>query len=599
MSSDAQAVPDTPKGHPPGLYALFAAEMWERFSYYGMRALLVLYLVKKIGISRAEALDIYAVYTGLVYLTPLIGGRLSDRYLGQRKAVFIGGILMALGQFTLTQPQYLNLGLGLLILGNGFFKPNISTMVGTLYPAGDVRRDSAYTIFYMGINLGAFLAPLVCGPLGQNYGWWPGFAAAGIGMTMGLLVFGFTQRLLQGGGLPPGRPAIDGAVLQARDYLEIGIIAAVCAAGVYGALLSWPSIQPLWSPSFLAAFAPADSNAINFAAACYKGCLLIGLLGVFLYLTEPRSTGASGTHHEKLTGKDWQRVGVIFIISLFSILFWAGFEQSGGTLNLFADEQTDRVVLGYSVPASILQAVNPLFIILLAPVFAAVWLSLERRRFPLSNFTKQGFGLILLGVGFGVMYLADEAERPTAAFATKLETARQAVTGDSAAVKLIREDNPAEAPTVGATLEDASKQLAEGRIPYKALEDSEQALAKSDHSQAAVAVGAALQEATLSRVSPLWLIGVYFILTIAELFVSPIGLSLVNKLAPHKLASLMMAVWFLCTAAANYLAGIMERTIEPFHWNLWAFLAVLAAVPGAVLVLLTPLLVKMSEARHE
>ena len=165
--------------HPPGLYALFTTEMWERFSYYGMRALLVLYLTKAIGLNRPDALNIYAIYTGLIYLTPLIGGRLADRYLGQRKAVFIGGILMALGQFALTQRELLNLGLGLLIVGNGFFKPNISTMVGALYPQGDARRDGAYTIFYMGINLGAFLSPLICGPLGERIGWGYGFAAAG------------------------------------------------------------------------------------------------------------------------------------------------------------------------------------------------------------------------------------------------------------------------------------------------------------------------------------------------------------------------------------------------------------------------------------
>src|SRR5277367_6039610 len=197
-----------PVGHPPGLYALFTTEMWERFSFYGLRALLVLYLTKAIGLDRSAALNIYAIYTGLIYLTPLIGGRLADRYLGQRKAVFIGGILMALGQLALTQRDYLYLGLGLLIVGNGFFKPNISTMVGTLYPQGDPRRDGAYTIFYMGINLGA-LSPLVCGPLGESerFGWGYGFAAAGIGMILGILTFSFTQRFLKGSGLPPGREA--------------------------------------------------------------------------------------------------------------------------------------------------------------------------------------------------------------------------------------------------------------------------------------------------------------------------------------------------------------------------------------------------------
>src|SRR5580698_8156832 len=210
IKNDESSVDRSQDRHPAGLYVLFTTEMWERFSFYGMRALLVLYLTKAIGLNRPDALNIYAIYTGLIYLTPLFGGRLADRYLGQRKAVFIGGILMALGQFALTQRELLNLGLGLLIVGNGFFKPNISTMVGTLYPQGDARRDGAYTIFYMGINLGAFLAPLVCGPLGEKIGWGYGFGAAGAGMILGLLTFIFTQRLLQGSGLPPGREQAPG-----------------------------------------------------------------------------------------------------------------------------------------------------------------------------------------------------------------------------------------------------------------------------------------------------------------------------------------------------------------------------------------------------
>lgn len=499
--------------HPPGLYALFAAEMWERFSFYGMRALLVLYLTKKIGMNRPDALGVYAVYTGLVYLTPLVGGRLADRYLGQRKAVFIGGLLMAIGQFTLTQPSLLNLGLGLMILGNGFFKPNISSMVGTLYPKGDHRLDGAYTLFYMGINLGAFLSPLVCGPLGENYGWWPGFATAGVGMILGLLCFLFTQRLLQGGGLPPGRPAVHGAVLNARDYVEILVITTLCVAGIFAAIQFWPMIEPLWSPRWLDRFAPSKEGAIPFAAVAYKGAVLIGILGVFLYLTEPRRTSKAATPlHEKMTGEDWQRVVVILIISLFSIVFWAGFEQSGGTLNLFADEKTNRTFFGWTVPASVLQSINPLFIILLAPVFAVLWTYLAKRQFPLPSFAKQGLGLILLGLAFVIMYFADE-------------------------------------------------------------------MAKTH------------------KVSMLWLIATYFVFTVAELFISPIGLSLVNKLAPLKLASLMMAVWFLCTAAANYLAGIMERTIEPYHLNLWAFLGVVAFVPGVLMLLLTPLLLKISHGK--
>jgi POT family proton-dependent oligopeptide transporter len=491
-------------GHPAGLYVLFTTEMWERFSFYGMRALLVLYLTKAIGFNRPDALNIYAIYTGLIYLTPLIGGRLADRYLGQRKAVFIGGILMAMGQFALTQREFLYLGLGLLIIGNGFFKPNISTMVGTLYPQGDPRRDGAYTIFYMGINLGAFLSPLVCGPLGENLGWAYGFASAGIGMVLGLLTFIFTQRFLQGSGLPPGREVAPEARLAPRDWIEIALMAAGIAALVYAALQSWAYLQPIWSPAWV------TSSAV---AVLYKGTILVGIMALFLYLTEPQKSAAQDSEaHQPFTAVDWQRIVVILIICLFSIVFWMGFEQSGGTLNLFADEKTDRSIFGYKIPASVFQAINPMFIILLAPVFATLWTYLARRRFPLPSVAKQGMGLSLLGVAFVVMYFASE-------------------------------------------------------------------------------------EAKSGPVSSLWLISVYFIFTVAELCVSPIGLSLVNKLAHPRVASLMMAGWFLCTAAANYLAGIMEHTLEPYHLNLWAFLGVMATVPGLLLLALTPVLVKMSHGR--
>lgn len=490
--------------HPPGLYALFTAEMWERFSYYGMRALLVLYLTKAIGFNRPDALRIYAIYTGLIYLTPLIGGRLADRYLGQRKAVFIGGILMALGQFALTQPELLNLGLGLLIVGNGFFKPNISTMVGTLYPEGDHRRDGAYTIFYMGINLGATFSPLICGWLGERIGWGYGFASAGVGMVLGLLTFVFTQRLLQGAGLPPGRERGSDACLGTRDWVDIAIMSAAIAGLVYGAIQAWTFVGPLWSPSWL------TTKAITVA---YRGAILIGVLGLFLYATEPRTrSGRAGAADEPFTAVDWQRIGVIVIISLFSILFWMGFEQSGGTLNLFADEKTDRTVFGIDVPTSYFQAINPIFIISLAPIFAILWTELARRRFPLPSVAKQGIGLTLLGGAFFVMYLAQ-------------------------------------------------------------------------------------QRAASGRVSPLWLVLVYFIFTVAELCVSPIGLSLVNKLAHPRVASLMMAFWFLCTAAANYLAGIMEELVKEQGWNLWAFLGVMAIVPGLLLLLATPVLTRMSHGR--
>jgi len=504
MSQIVESPPtDKAEKHPPGLYALFTTEMWERFSFYGMRALLVLYLTKAMGYDRPGALNIYAIYTGLVYLTPLIGGRLADLYLGQRKAVFIGGILMALGQFALTQRELLPLGLGLMIVGNGFFKPNISVMVGSLYPKGDVRLDGAYTLFYMGINLGAFLAPLVSGPLGERVGWPYGFASAGVGMIFGLLTFVFTQRLLKNAGLPPGRDQAGETRLRPRDWIEVAVVAALIAAAVYGLIQAWPSLQPYWTPAW------ASSGVALFL---YRGAILLGGLLLFIWATEPRAKAEMAELHEPFTAADWQRVAVIVTISLFSIVFWMGFEQSGGTLNLFADEKTDRTFFGTTVPTSVFQAANPVFIILLAPVFAVIWTALARRSFPLPSVAKQGLGLILLSSAFAVMYFAD-------------------------------------------------KQSKQGLI------------------------------------SPFWLLSVYLIFTVAELFVSPIGLSLVNRLAHPRIASLMMAFWFLCTAAANYLAGIMERTIEPWDLNLWAFLGAMAFVPGVMMLALTPVLVKMSHGR--
>ncbi len=215
-SAEFEAPPQQASGHPRGLYVLFGSEMWERFSYYGMRALLVLYLTEKLKYERKDALALYATYTGLVYLTPLLGGFLADKVLGQRKAILIGGIVMAMGHFAMAFESLLYLALSLIIIGNGFFKPNISTMVGTLYPQGDPRRDGAYTIFYMGINLGAFLAPLACGALGESkhFGWHYGFGAAGVGMIFGLISFLSFQKLLVGG-FPPDREDEPGRAAEA------------------------------------------------------------------------------------------------------------------------------------------------------------------------------------------------------------------------------------------------------------------------------------------------------------------------------------------------------------------------------------------------
>jgi POT family proton-dependent oligopeptide transporter len=415
MSSTAvPGVPDgTWLGHPKGLFLLFATEMWERFSYYGMRALLVLSLVAGVetanpgfGWTQAEALKLYGLFTGFVYFTPLIGGWLADNYLGQRKSVIIGGLVMAAGQFTLAAAipgnlQLFYIGLILLVLGNGFFKPNISTMVGDLYPEGDARRDGAFTIFYMGINAGAFLAPLICSTLGEDpaRGWAYGYFAAGVGMILSVII----------------------QLLLARKYLgEVGVVPAA-----------------------------------------------------------HRAAALAGGEKKPLTPDEVDRLRVIFMLFVFIVLFWAAFEQAGGLMNLYAAEKTDRMIGTFEVPAGWFQSLNPLFIVLLAPLFSVAWSKLgEIGRNPATP-KKMTMGLVLTGIGFLAMVAA----------------ALESHGGDA-------------------------------------------------------------------KASMWWLVIAYFFHTTGELCISPVGLSMVTKLAPLRLASLMMGVWFLINFVANWLAGIIGSYAE-------------------------------------
>ncbi len=384
MSTElAQKNPAPTAGHPKGLYVLFFAEAWERFSYYGMRALLVLYLVNQLEFPREQALTIYATYTGLVYLTPMFGGLLADRYLGGRKAVIIGGSVMALGHLAMAFEPLLYVALGLLIIGNGFFKPNISTIVGGLYEEGDPRRDGGFTIFYMGINLGAFFSPLVCGSLGENIGWHYGFSAAGVGMVFGLLVFIWGQKLLGRTGFPPDiENPTETTSLRGKDWAHIGTWITASVVAVYALLFCWDYVG--------AAF-----NAIPPVFKLVAGALLVlgtmgGLVG---------SAAKDGT-------EAWQRTAVIIILAVFVVFFWMGFEQAGGTMTLFADELTDRHLGGWEIPASWFQSINPLAIVCLAPVFSVFWLKLDQSRFALSTPAKMAIGMITLGLGFVVMFIA-------------------------------------------------------------------------------------------------------------------------------------------------------------------------------------------------
>lgn len=453
------------KGHPTGLYVLFATEFWERFSYYGMRAIFVLFMTKMLfGTDQAGkdiSSNIYGSYTGLVYLTPLIGGYMADRYWGNRKSIFIGGLLMALGQFIMFVSGTLAhntdkgpaitamwCGLALLIFGNGFFKPNISTMVGQLYPeSANAKKDSAYTIFYMGINAGAFVAPLVCGYLGENVDFRWGFLAAGIGMLVSLVTFYYTKDKYVVG---PTGEALGTKPNKAKDT-------SVSESGKTG----FSSTQL----SVIIAAIVAAFCLIHFVLKVdVWGSAIYGmtLITPFAILTD-----------RSLTKIEKQRLWVIVIIMLFVVFFWMCFEQAGASLTFFADEQTNRKIFGWEMPASYFQSFNAGYIVILAPIFAVLWGVLAKRGIEPPAPMKQAMGLGFLALGF--LFIS---------FGTN---------GD---------------PTL--------------------------------------------------KVSILWLTGLYFLHTVGELCLSPIGLSMVNKLTPGRFTSLMMGVWFMAIATGNKLAGTMS-----------------------------------------
>lgn len=468
--------------HPPALSTLFFTEMWERFSYYGMRALLVLYLVNALEIPRDQALGIYATYTALVYLTPIIGGFIADKWLGSRRAVVVGGIIMSMGHFAMAFPDFLYGALALLIIGNGFFKPNISTLVGSLYSENDSRRDGGFTLFYMGINLGAFLAPLVCGTLGEKVDWHYGFAAAGVGMLVGLVVFIRGQHRLGEIGFSPTDTVRSQSQFVAQDWRIIGIACASVLVLVANGALLWPWLTDLW-------------NQVGLV-----GIIVLGAIFLIVAAYWPNQKPTTLTADEK------SRLVAVVTMAVFVIFFWMGFEQAGGTMNLFADTQTDRSAFGFEIPASYFQAVNPLIIILLAPVFSVLWIRLDKSRFAPSAVIKQALGMIILGLGFVVLAIAQ----------TRAE----------------------------------------------------------QH----------------GMVGPQWLLAVYFLHTVGELFLSPIGLSMVTKLAPLRLTAFIMGLWFTAIAVANYLAGTLESMLTGSGVPLYWFLVGSSMGAGLVLLIISPVL---------
>jgi proton-dependent oligopeptide transporter, POT family len=361
-------------GHPRGLFVLFFAEMWERFSYYGMRALLIFYLTQHWLFSDERSSIIYGAYTALVYITPVLGGYLADRYLGQRKAVLFGAVLLTCGHFLMAfegsggqADPTINvfwLALAFIIVGSGFLKANISVIVGQLYPRTDVRRDGAYTIFYMGINLGAAIGTLVAGYLGQTYGWAYGFGAAGIGMLVGLIVFIWGKPLLMGKGESRNPARLESRVAGMKFEWLLYLVGLGAVVGIW-ALIQYQEVVG----TLLGVF----------------GAILVGYV-LFIAVTQ-------------LPREDRDRIFAAMFLIFGSILFWALFEQAGSSLNLFTDRYVDRA----GVPASIFQSINPIYIIVLAPLFAWVWVALGRRGLEPSAPAKFGLAMIQLGAGFLVL----------------------------------------------------------------------------------------------------------------------------------------------------------------------------------------------------
>lgn len=502
--------------HPKGLYFIFATSTAERFSYYGMRAIFILFLTQALLFDKEHAASIYGSYTGLVYLTPLIGGYIADKYWGIRRSVFWGAMMMAVGQFlmfasaSMLEARELSHwlmygGLTFLILGNGCFKPTVSSLVGQLYEPGDKRLDSAYTIFYMGVNVGSFLAPLVCGYFGEtgnpnDFRW--GFLIAAIVTVLTVVLFE-TQKnkyLIGPDGKPlgiipdarkeqpkadnTGRKATDAGSRKTRNYLLLSLLAIVLAGFFYWCFGN-------------------DWISIGIFTACIVFPVSILLEG-------------------SLTKIERDRIFVIYIIAFFVIFFWAAYEQAGASLTLFASEQTDRVILGWEMPASWVQSFNPLFVVILAAIMPGVWSALGKRGMEPASPTKQAIGLLLLSLGYLIICFGVKDVQPGI------------------------------------------------------------------------------------KVSLIWLTGLYFIHTMGEICLSPIGLSMVNKLTPIRFASLMMGIWYLSTATANKFAGILSglypeagkvKTLLGYRietmYDFFMVFVIMSATASLILFLLSKKLQKM------
>ncbi len=476
-------------GHPRGLATLFFTEMWERFSYYGMRAILILFMTASVsngglGFPVVKAGAIYGFYTAMVYLMGLPGGWVADRIFGQRRAVLYGGILIVAGEFALVSPGVPGFygGLGLLIFGTGLLKSNASTMVGQLYAQSDRRRDSGFSIYYMGINLGALISPLICGYVGERINWRLGFGIAGLGMLAGLVQYLLGARHLGSAGLHPVPPASPEAGKRMKRNVALGAVAVALVLGVVG---------------FLAMSGLIVLTAEGVSAALGVVLILVSA-AIFAWL---------------LLGPGWslierKRSGAMLVLFLASATFWAAYEQGGSSLNLFAERSTRNIIFGFNYPASWFQFLQPLFVMALAPAFAWLWIALGRLEPSIP--TKFALGLLFGGVAFLIL----------------VPPARVAMTG--------------------------------------------------------------------GLVSPWWLTGTYFLQTVGEMCLSPVGLSAFSKLAPARVAGMMMGLFFVSISIGDYLAGTAASLYESLPLPLlFGVVAIISFAATAVLVVLIKPTVKL------
>jgi len=385
--------------HPKGLYILFFAEMWERFSFYGMRALLILYLTEHFLFSDTQAIGIYGAYTTLVYMTPVIGGVLADRYLGQRKAVLFGAVLLVIGHLGMAiegtpiadaserSAGVLNifyLSLAFIIAGVGFLKANISAIVGELYEKSDARRDQSFTLFYVGINLGAFLGATLCGLAGEKIGWWLGFGLAGIGMIAGLIVFIWGKPLLGGAG-----ESSNPALLAKKQFAGLSTEWVIYLSSFFGVAIIWFLIRDS-SVGMLNYQIPIFGKMTAVKTVVYAALIIV--YGYIIW-----------TASKTLPHRARNRIfAALFLISI-QVLFWALFEQAGSSLNLFTDRSVDKDFMGSEIPTTWFQSLNALYIIVLGPLFASLWIWLAERKLEPSAPAKFGLGVIQLGLGFLVL----------------------------------------------------------------------------------------------------------------------------------------------------------------------------------------------------